>query len=120
MGKVSTSVLDASLDEIKTGTRLLYLDAEPADYADALTKQLGYKDSPTFGANGDYASGRRFAVSAITDGVGTATGTCTWYAIVDVTGTLLLAAEEATTPFDIASGGVVTNNAFNISQPFAA
>jgi hypothetical protein len=119
MGYVPDSVLDLSLTEIKTSTRLLLCSSQPADYAAAVAAQLAHKDAPTLGAIGDYAGGRRFAVSAITDGVGDATGTATYYALVRVADTTLLATEALATPFDVASGGTVELDAFNVSQPDA-
>jgi len=120
MGFVPDLVLEKSLDEIKTATRLLYCSSQPATYAAAVSAQLGHKDSPTFGSNEDLpAGGRRFSVGAVTDGIGDVTGSCSHWALVRVSDTTLLATEAMASTFDIASGGTVTSTLFYINQPDA-
>lgn len=120
MAYVNDNVLDAALDEIKTATRLLLCTSEPADYAAAIAAEVAQKDSPTFGANTDYAGGRQFEVAAITDAVGTADGTATHWALVDVTGTELKATNSLTSSAIITNGQTdIRINAFDIQNPDA-
>lgn len=121
MAAVNDSVLDAALDNIKTATRLLLCSSEPADYAAAVAATLAQKDTPVFGSNTDYAGGRQFTVSAITDAFGTATGTATHYALVNVTGTSLLATQSLSAAFPITVGQTdIEINAFTIQNPDVA
>jgi hypothetical protein len=120
MAFLDDSVLDAALDEIKTATRLLLCSSQPADYAAAVAATLATKDTPVFGANGDYAGGRQFQVSAITDATGDADGTATHYALVNVTGTLLLASQSLSSSVGITTGSTVEIDAFNVQNPDVA
>lgn len=120
MAKVDDTVLDAALDEIKTATRLLLCSSEPADYAAAVTATLATKETPTFGANGDYAGGRQFEVEAIADALGDADGTATHYALVNVSGTLLLATQSLSIGAAITTGATIEIDAFNIQIPDVA
>ena len=121
MALVNDSVLDAALTQIKTATRLLLCSSEPADYAAAIAAEVGQKDTPTLGAITDYAGGRQFTVAAITDAVGTADGTATHYALVNVAGTELLATQSLLSPFAVTNGQTgIQIDEFNVQNPDVA
>ena len=106
---VHNDVLDAALNHISTSTTELHIcSSQPTDRADALTKSLGQKVTPTFGsaADGD-TSGRKKQVDAVTDGAVDADGTANVVALISAT--LLL----YTT--DLSAGQAVTNgNTFTL------
>lgn len=120
MAYVNDTALDASLTNIKTSDRLYLCSAEPTTYATAVSLALVQKDSPTLGAIGDYAGGRQFTVSAITDASGIADGTATHWALVNIAGTLLIATQSLSSPFAVLNGDTVEIDAFNIQSPDVA
>lgn len=120
MASVNDTVLDAALTNIKTADRLFLCSSEPTDYATAVSTALVQKDSPTLGAIGDYAGGRQFAVSAIVDASGIADGTATYWALVNVSGTSLLATQSLSASFAVLNGDTVEIDAFNIQNPDVA
>lgn len=117
MAFVNDSVLDSALNNIKTADRLLLCSAEPTDYATAVSLALVQKDAPVLGAIGDYAGGRQFTVSAITDASGIADGTATYWALVDAVGSSLLATQSLSASFAVLTGDTVEIDAFNIQNP---
>ena len=103
MAYVNDSALDAALDNISTANRLVLCSQEPTTFAEAnVTYMLGYKDTPTIGSPGDYAGGRQVTISAITDAIGDSAGTATHYALVNTTGSSLLATQALSASFVIA------------------
>lgn len=121
MASVNDSVLDAALTQVKTATRLLLCSSEPADYAAAVAATLATKDSPTLGAIGDATpNGRKFTVSAITDAVGSADGSATHWALVNVAGTELLATNTLSASFAVSNGQTgIEIDAFDVRNPDA-
>ena len=117
-------VYDNGLQVLTDDTSLLhYCSAEPVDYADAVALSLGNKSSPVVGAPEDRAplssppDGRKVTISAITDGAATATDTISHYALVDVGGTRLLAAQAVVTPQPVNNTDTITSPAFEIGIP---
>ena len=84
-----------------TGEELHILSGAPTDRADALSKSLGQKVTPTITGPADAASnGRAMSVSAISDGDVDANGTATHWAMIDSTRLLswnTLASSQAVT-----------------------
>jgi hypothetical protein len=114
MTKVADKVLDAALDEFDGATALHICSAEPSNRATALSLSLGNKASPSIGAQADSSSpaGRKRTVAAITDGTVTATGTASYWAIID--GTDLLATNTLSPAKAVADGGTFTLSSFDI------
>lgn len=109
MGFISDDVLDAGLAEITTnGDKVVICSSEPTTYTEAnSTYKLGEKTSGisfTGPANGT-PDGRKVSLDSFTDGNVTATGTATHYALLDTTGSRLLAVG------DLSSSIAVTNGA---------
>lgn len=119
-GYISSDVLDAALNLIETaGNELVICSALPATYAEAnATYALGSKVSPTISApQARTPDGRKVVVSAITDGTVTATGTATHFAVLDTTGSRLLAAQELASSQSVTSGNTFTLAAVDIGIP---
>lgn len=116
---VADSSLDAALTDIKRADRLLLLSSAPTSYADAVSKTLGYKASPTLGAIADgVVNGRRFTVSAFNDGVVSATGGSTsgeCWALVLVGTSELLAYNDVTGDQAVTSGNTWSCAAFDVA-----
>ena len=113
----NSAAQDACLDVYKTGDLMYLCSAEPADYAEAVSLALANMAAPVFGANADYVGGRETEISAITDGVGTATGTATHYAIVTVGTTTLQVAQTLSASFAVVDTEVVKTTAFKLQVP---
>lgn len=113
-------VLDDGLQVLTdaTSTALHICSQEPTTRTEAVTTySLGSKTSPTVGSptDGD-TSGRKVAISAITDGSVSATGSGTHWALVD--GTRLLAASTLNGGGQsVTSGNTFTLAAFDIEKP---
>ncbi len=120
MSSIGDRVYDEGLDLLDTnGNRLDICDTEPTTYTEAITTfSLGNKIPPVISAPTDRAGGgREVDISAITDGTVDATGTASFWAIVDTVGTDLLATGDITTPQDVTSGNPFTLTAFKIGFP---
>lgn len=120
MASISDYVLDAALSKLDTeADRIDITSQEATTYAEATsTYSLGNSASLSFGApeNGD-VSGRKTRAAAITDGVVTASGAASHYAIVDVSNSRLLATGELTTPQSVTLGNSFTITAFDVEIP---
>lgn len=120
MAFVNDSVLDAALEEIRTANVLHLCSAEPTSYAEAVSLSLANKAAPSIGAVADYAGGRQITIAAITDGTGTADGNATHYALVNSTGSVLLATQSLSATYAVTNGATVEINAFSIQNPDVA
>ena len=119
-------IIDAALDDllqylIDNAEDLHVCSQEPVTYTEAITTYtLGDKQTITVGAQADRTpNGRKSAVSAITDGDITGTGTVTHWAIVDVTGTALLATGALSSSQAVTSGNTFSLATFDIGVPDA-
>ena len=113
---ISDTALDAALTQVANATRMDICSTEPATYTEATsTYTRGNKTSISLGAAGDGTpNGRKRTVPAVTDGTVTGTGTVGFWALVQVTGSVLwstgaLAASQAVT-----SGNTWATGAFDI------
>lgn len=116
-------VLDGGMNYLNSkGSALFICSQLPANYTGASsTYALGTKATPTLSAAQDgVTTGRRVVVSAITGGSVTGSGTATHYAIVDTTGTALLAAGPLSSSQAVTSGNTFTLTAFSVTLPDAA
>lgn len=116
-------VLDNGVTIVDTNCdRLDICSQEPANYTEASsTYTLGNKTGITVStpANGT-GGGRAVTISAITDGSVTGTGTATHFAISDVSGTQLYAAQSLSSSQAVTSGNTFTLTAFEVRIPDAA
>lgn len=119
MGVLGDSIFDSGLGHFAANSEKLHIcSAEPANYAGVSGVSLGEKSSPTVSSPADRSGGgREVTVSAISDGSVTGTGTATHWAIVDDTGTELLAAGVLSASQGVTSGNTFTLTAFTIGIP---
>ena len=114
------SVLDASLNAVRTGTTVMHIcSAEPANYAGVAAVSLGTKTSPSIATPVDHTGtggGRKVIVAAVTDGTvdlgGPGNDDATHYAFVSAD-TLLAAGELASTQ-NVTHGNTWTTAAFDV------
>lgn len=99
--------------------RLDICSSEPATYSAATgSASLGNKTSLSVGAPADGSpNGRAVTVAAITDGVVTANGTATHWAITDTVNSRLLATGTLSSSQGVTSGNTFTLAAFTIRIP---
>ena len=120
MAYLHDDVLDNGLSVLDTLADRLYIcSQQPANYTEASsTYALGNKDGITVSApqDGD-ASGRKVAVTAISDGSVTGTGTATHWAMVDVSDIKLLASYSLSSSQGVTSGNTFTLTTFDIEIP---
>lgn len=120
MAKLHDDALDGALNVIKTNANALYIcSAEPSTYTEATsTYALGSKTSPTLGAIGDATGGgRKFTMSAITDGSVTGTGTASHWALVDTLNSKLMCAQALGVSQSVTTGNQFTTDATDIRMP---
>lgn len=96
MSFLADAALDAGLQYVRdNGVNFYITSAEATTYAEATsTFALGTKAGVTIGAQGNYGgagAGRSVEVATFTDGSVTATGTATHWALVNPTGSVLVA-----------------------------
>lgn len=94
MAYLNDRVLDNGLTVLDTEVTHLHIcSAAPTTFTQAVTTySLGNKATPSIGApEAATPNGRKVTVAAFTDGVITAAGTATHYALVDTTNSRLLA-----------------------------
>jgi hypothetical protein len=123
MSFITANALDDLLQYLIDNAEDLHIcSQEPTTYAEATsTYTLGDKQAITIGAQGNRTpDGRKSTVAAITGGDITATGTATHWAIVDVTGTELLATGLLASPESVTSGNTFSLAAFDIGVPDAS
>ena len=115
--------LDALLNSIQDNVETLHIcSALPANYTEAATTYtLGNKTSPTMAEPTDKAGGgRESVVSAITDGVVTADGDATHWALVKDSATArLLAAGSLDALETVTNGNPFTLTSFAVGVPDA-
>jgi hypothetical protein len=117
MSFITDAALDALLQYITDNAEDLHIcSQEPETYAEATgTYTLGDKQTIAVSGPGDRSpDGRKISVSAFSDGDVTATGTATHWAIVDVTGTALLATGALDAPQAVTSGNTFALSQFDI------
>ena len=119
---IRDAAYDALLNNIQDNVESLEIcNAEPSTYTEAITTfNLGNKASPTVGEPADRGGGgREVTVSAISDGSVTADGTASHWALVDDTGTALLAAGALASSQGVSNGNTFTLTSFTIGVPDA-
>lgn len=117
-----SDVLDNGLNVLDTATnKLVICSAMPTNYAEAnATYALGSKATPTVSApQARSPDGRKVVVSAITDGAVSATGTATHFALLDTSGSRLLAAQALSASQVVTAGNSFTLTATDIGIPAA-
>lgn len=120
MATLGNNVFDQGLDYLDTNASHLYIcSQEPTTYAEASsTYALGVKATPVIAAPADRSGGgRECVVSAITDGTVSATGTATHYALVNQTGTELLATGALSASQAVTNGNPFTLTSFAVGIP---
>lgn len=120
MAYLHNDVFDLGLAELDTdGNRLDICSQEPTTYTEATsTYTLGNKTSLSIAAPSDRSGGgREVVVAAITDGSVTGTGTAAYWAIVDTTGSRLLAAGSLASSQGVTNGNTFTLTSFAIGIP---
>jgi hypothetical protein len=120
MASIGNEILDGGLDHLDTEADVLHIcSQEPTSYAEASsTYTLGNKAGPTVAAPSERGGGgRECVISAINDGSVTGTDTATHWALVDVSGTALLATEELASPQSVTSGNTFTLTEFAVGIP---
>lgn len=121
-GYLHPDVLDNGLGIIDTaGNKLTICSALPSTYTEAnATYALGNKTTPTISApQARTPDGRKVVVSAITDGTVSASGTASHFAILDTSGSRLLAAQALASTQSVTSGNTFTLGAVDVGIPGA-
>jgi hypothetical protein len=115
-----TSVLDNGLTNMQSNASHVYVcSTEPTTYNSATTTAtLGFKSwgagsALTGPASSTGPTGRQVSTVAITDGTITTTGTASWWAIVDVPHTALLAHGLLSSSQVVTSGNTFSLASFN-------
>lgn len=118
MAYINPDILDDGLNvATSTGDTLHICSSEPTTHAAALTASLG-NSAVTVGAPGARTGGgRKVTVAAVAGGSVTADGTATHYALLDSTGTRLLAANTLTASQVVSNGNTFSAQAFDIGIP---
>lgn len=120
MATLNDRVFDNGLTVLDTeANKILITSAEATTYTEAnSTYALGNSTSLSIGAPADRSGGgRQVTISAITDGVVTATGTATHYAIVDTVNSRLLATGSLSASQAVTSGNTFTLTSTTIGIP---
>ncbi len=120
MAFLSDNVLDNGIQYIDTNCDNLFIcSTEPTTYTEAITTYaLGNKNSVTIAAPTDGTpNGRSVEIAAITDGTVSATGTAAFWALVDSSGTELIATNDLGSTQAVTSGNTFTLNAFMVRIP---
>ena len=121
MAFVRDAALDALLADIRSNVDKLHItSAEASSFANVASVTLGNKATPSLGAVGAATpNGRKFTVSAITDGTVTGTGTAAYWALVDEGSSELLATGALSSSQGVTNGNTFTLAAFDITAPDA-
>tara|TARA_B110000902_G_scaffold70240_1_gene83206 strand:- start:530 stop:904 length:375 start_codon:yes stop_codon:yes gene_type:complete len=117
---LDNSVFDSGLTTLDNdANKIVITSQQAATFAEAnVTYLLGNSTSLSIGAPADRAGGgREVTVAAITDGAVGTTGTASHYAILDTTGSVLLAANSLTNGQSVTSGNTFTLGSFTIGIP---
>ena len=102
---------------INNCNRLCVLSAEPADYADVAVRLLGNKDAPVIAGPLASGNGRKVTVLAITDGTVVATGSITYYALVNDNLEMILTYGQVLFPKAVVDGNAFTFPPLDIIMP---
>lgn len=113
---ISDTALDALLTQVANATRMDICSTEPATYTEATsTYSKGNKTSISIGAAADRTpNGRKRTVAAITGGTVSASATVAYWALVQVTGTVLWATGALASSQSVTSGNTWATAAFDI------
>lgn len=120
MAYLNDRVFDEGLSILDLEANAVHVtSAEAADYTEATsTYTLGLSSSLSIAAPSDRTGGgRKVAVSAISDGDITGTGTVTHYALVDTVNSRLLATAALTASQSVTNGNTFTLATFDIGIP---
>ncbi len=120
MAFLNDRVFDEGLSILDLEANAVHVtSAEATDYTEAVsTYTLGLSSSLSIAAPSDRAGGgRKVAVSAISDGAITGTGTVTHYALVDTVNSRLLATAALTASQSVTNGNTFTLATFDIGIP---
>src|SRR5262245_36194718 len=121
---LSSRVLDNGLATFQSEADKLYIcNAQPTTFTEATsTFALGNKNwgagNVLTGPSNAGSTGRKVTVVAITDGVETASGTATWWAIVDSANSRLLASDALDSSQSISGSVSFTLPTFDIKIPY--
>lgn len=111
MARLANGAKDAALDYIRDrAQRMDICSSEPSNYEQATsTYSLGYSNSVVLGSTQTVSGNDREAqMSAIDDGVGTATGTATYFALTSDSDSELLYTQTVSNSQVVASGNTWT------------
>jgi len=102
-----------------TANKIVITSQQASTFTEAnVTYALGDSTSLSIAAPADRAGGgREVTVSAITDGAVSATGTASHYAILNTTGSVLLAANSLSNGQVVTNGNTFTLASFTIGIP---
>jgi hypothetical protein len=111
MPMIADSVLDAALAVFdSTATHIHICSSEPATFAAVATASLGNATISVPAPAARAGGGRKVTIPAVSGATVTASGTASHYAIVNQTGSVLLAAAPLS-----ASQAVTLNNSFSLA-----
>ena len=117
---LDNSVFDQGLDTLdNVANKIVITSQQATTFAEAnATYALGDSTSVSIGAPADRAGGgREVTVAAITDGSVTGTGTASHYALLNTTGSVLLAANSLTNGQAVTNGNTFTLGSFTVGIP---
>ncbi|WP_319577666.1 hypothetical protein [uncultured Desulfobacter sp.] len=120
MPALGNQVFDNGLNHITNNTEKLYLLSAYAGltWSNIASYAVGSKSAPAIASPSDRtAGGREVVVSAITDGLVTATGIATHYAMTDDSEAAILVSGELDAPLSVTSGGVFAVEEFAVGFP---
>jgi len=119
MSILHNDVYDNGLNEIVNNTNVLHLlnDNPGITFANIATMTLGNKASPTINTPEAHITGRKITIEAAYNCIATATGTATHYALVDTTGSRILASGYLDAPVSLTSGTYFATSAMYIAIP---
>jgi hypothetical protein len=117
---LDNAVFDQGLDTLDNDANKIVITSQQATtFAEAnVTYALGDSTSLSIGPPSDRAGGgREVTVAAITDGSVTGTGTASHYALLNTTGSVLLAANSLTNGQAVTNGNTFTLGSFTVGIP---
>ena len=120
MAALGNQIFDNGLNHLANNTERLYLlSADPGlTWANIASYALGYKSGPSIASPTDRGTGgREVVVSAITDGLVTATGDATHYALTDNSESLIFVSGALDATLSVTNGGVFAVEEFAIGIP---
>lgn len=116
MAFITDAAFDAALNHIRSnGEQIHICSSAPTSYSNVATVTLGNKASPTIATPSDRTGGgRKITLNSFSDGSVTGTGTASHWALVDATGTALLAHGALNASQAVTSGNTFGLDAFDI------